>query len=51
MIIIIFNIGGTLVALILFLFNAEFWEIPAHWIEYSIQLVVTFTSFAFIFGN
>ena len=48
---IIVNVGGTLIALILFLFNAEFFETTAHWIEYSIQFCVTFTSFAFIFGN
>ena len=48
---IIVNVGGTLIALILFLFNADFWETTAHWIEYSIQFCVTFTSFAFIFGN
>jgi putative effector of murein hydrolase LrgA (UPF0299 family) len=49
--IILVNVGGTVVALILFLFNAEFWETPAHWIEYSVQMFVTLTSFAFIFGN
>ena len=43
--------GGTLIALILFLFNGEFWETPAHWIEYAVQLLVTLTGFAFIFGN
>jgi len=48
---IIVNVGGTLIALILFLFNAEFFETTAHWIEYSVQFCVTFTSFAFIFGN
>ena len=49
--IILVNVGGTVVALILFLFNAEFWETTAHWIEYSVQMFVTLTSFAFIFGN
>ncbi len=48
---ILVNVGGTLIALILFLFNAEFWESTSHWIEYSVQFCVTFTSFAFIFGN
>ena len=51
MAILIVNVGGTLVALILFLFDGEIWETPAHWIEYSIQLFVTLTSFVFIFGN
>ena len=45
------NVGGTLIALILFLFKAEFWEAPAHWIEYAVQCCVTITSFIFIFGN
>ena len=49
--IIIVNVGGTLIALILFLFAAEFFEPTSHWIEYSVQFCVTFTSFAFIFGN
>ncbi|TNV80101.1 hypothetical protein FGO68_gene10615 [Halteria grandinella] len=45
------NVGGTLVAFILFLFKAEFWEVPAHWIEYSVQCCVILTSFVFIFGS
>lgn len=49
--IIIVNVGGTFLAFLLFLLNAQFWEVPAHWIEYGVQLFVTATSFAFIFGN
>jgi len=49
--VIIINVGGSYIALILFLFNAEFWEAPSHWIEYAVQCFVTATSFAFIFGN
>ena len=33
---IILNIGGTLVALILFTFDPEFFEVTSHWIEYSV---------------
>ena len=51
LIIVTLSIGGTTVPLILFLLNAEVWEIPAHWLEYSAQYFVTLTSFAFIFGN
>ncbi|CAK88371.1 unnamed protein product (macronuclear) [Paramecium tetraurelia] len=46
---IIINIGGTLVALILFLFNPELFEPTSHWIEYSVQLLLTLTDFLFIF--
>ncbi|CAD8047737.1 unnamed protein product [Paramecium primaurelia] len=46
---IIINIGGTLIALILFLFNPEFFEPASHWIEYSVQLLLTLTDFLFIF--
>ncbi len=45
------NVGGTFVALLLFLLKAEFWEAPSHWIEYSVQMIVTGTSLAFVFGN
>lgn len=33
---IIVNIGGTLIALILFTFDPDFFEVISHWIEYSI---------------
>ncbi|CAD8085260.1 unnamed protein product [Paramecium primaurelia] len=46
---IIVNIGGTLVALILFTFDPEFFEVTSHWIEYSVQLLLTLTDFLFIF--
>ncbi len=45
------NIGGTLVALILTVFNAEFFEQTSHWIEYTVQLFLTLTDFIFIFGQ
>ncbi len=40
-----------MIALILFLFDGKFWETTAHWIEYAVQLIVTLTGFAFVFGN
>ncbi|CAD8094181.1 unnamed protein product [Paramecium sonneborni] len=46
---IILNVGGTLVALILFTFDPEFFEVTSHWIEYSVQLLLTLTDFLFIF--
>ena len=48
---VIVNAGGTLTALILFLLNAEFFEVTSHWIEYSTQLFITITDFIFIFGT
>lgn len=44
------NVGGTLTALILFLFNAKFWEVPAHWIEYVVQASVSATNVFFVIG-
>jgi len=49
-VIVVINVGGTLAALILFLFNAEFWEAPAHWIEYAVQASVTATNVFFVLG-
>jgi hypothetical protein len=46
----VINVGGTLAALILFLFNADFWEVTAHWIEFAVQASVTATNVFFVLG-
>ena len=44
----LFNIGRTLVALILFCFNPTYWEVPAHWCEYVAQVCLTLADFYFV---
>jgi hypothetical protein len=46
-----FNVGCTLVALILYSFNPEYWEVPAHWCEYAAQVCLTLADFFFVLHN
>lgn len=48
---VLLNVGGTLVALILFTFDPEFFESLSHWIEYSTQVLLTLTDFLFLFAT
>ena len=47
-VIVVINVGGTLTAVILFLFNGPFWEVTVHCIEYAVQASVTATNMFFM---
>jgi hypothetical protein len=47
----LFNVGSTLVALVLFSFSPEYWEVPAHWCEYAAQVCLTLADFFFVLHN
>lgn len=42
------NVGLTLIAAILFLIKAEYWEVTSHWIEFSAQVFLTSIDLVFI---
>jgi hypothetical protein len=44
-----FNIGMTLLAAVLYSVNPEYWEVPAHWIEYFAQICIVLSDLSFIF--
>jgi hypothetical protein len=47
--IVAFNIGTTLLAAILYSCNTQYWEVPAHWIEYFAQICIVLSDLIFIF--
>jgi len=46
--ILLFNVVATLTAAIVFSMFPELYEVPAHYMEYSIQILITITDFIFI---
>ena len=51
MVIVASNVVSSLVAALLFTFSPEFFERPAHYVEYASQITVTLANFIFIFPN
>jgi len=47
----LFNIVVTFVAVMMFSIYPDFYEVTSHYIEYSVQILITLVDFVFIIGN